>query len=137
NEAWGCRLVVLIETFHPGQCRAKEAGALAECRTPVTHQPAHHRDIDQAFQALERSRDKSAVRPGAGQADIEVIAAGLGREAARATGAGAAVRGDPVATLRLFALETAVAGGVVPLVMPAAIDQKPHLHTPSSGEEEV
>ena len=47
---------------------------------------------------------------------------GLGCETAGSRGAGAAVGSDPVAALRLFALETAIAGGVIPLVMPVAID---------------
>src|SRR5690606_40382240 len=79
---------------------------------------------------LEAPGDQGAVRPGAGQADIQVVASRFGREAAGSGGARGTIRGDPVAMLRGFALETAVPGGVIPLVMPAAVNQKPHVVFP-------
>ena len=55
---------------------------------------------DDVLQPLQRAEDQRAVRPWAGQRDVEMIAARLGLEAALARWARAAVRGDPVAELR-------------------------------------
>ncbi|MNN49591.1 hypothetical protein D3C81_1641270 [compost metagenome] len=61
-----------------------------------------------------------------------MIATSFGAEAAFATRAGAAVGGDPVAALGVLALEAAILAGVVPLVMPASIDQLSHILAPVS-----
>jgi hypothetical protein len=59
---------------------------------------------------------------------IEVIAGGLRRKASLARGPGRAVRRDPVAKARRLALEpAAAAAGVVPLVVPDALDEQSHI----------
>ncbi|MNG21648.1 hypothetical protein D3C84_1060390 [compost metagenome] len=68
--------------------------------------------------------------PGAGEGNIQVIATGLRLETTFAARPGAAVGGDPVASLGILALEAAVNGGVVPLVMPASVNQQTHYPTP-------
>ena len=47
----------------------------------VTHQPVRHGQPDQGLQPLELAEDQGAVRPRTGERGIEVVAAGLGREA--------------------------------------------------------
>jgi hypothetical protein len=51
-----------------------------------------------------------------------VITAGLGFEAAFAAGAGFTGGGYPIAALRVLTFEATAIGGVVPLVLPLAID---------------
>ena len=80
---------------------------------------------DDVLQALELAEDDGAVRPGAGERDIEMIAAGLGGKAALALGAGAAVRRHPVVEAGGRADEFAVLGAQA-VLLPDAIDQKPH-----------
>src|SRR3546814_7710288 len=66
------------------------------------------------------------MRPGAGQADVQPVAAGLGTMSARAARSRAAIGGQPVAEARLLAPEPAVLRRVVPLVVPFAFDQQAH-----------
>src|SRR5690606_38321831 len=115
-------LVALVQETEVVQRVAGGSGRAVEGPAVLAHQPAHHRDLDQRLQPLEAPGDQGAVRPGAGQADIQVVASRFGREAAGSGGARGTIRGDPVAMLRGFALETAVPGGVIPLVMPAAVN---------------
>ena len=93
----------------------------------IAHQPVHHRHVDHLLQPLQAPEDQRAMRPGAGQRDIQVVTPGFGLEAAFAFRPGGAVGGDPVAELRLRALEaTAALFGVVPGVLPLAVDQQSH-----------
>src|SRR3546814_20011166 len=73
-----------------------------------------------------RPRDQGAMRPGAGKADVQPVAAGLGTMSARAARSRAAIGGQPVAEARLLAPEPAVLRRVVPLVVPFAFDQQAH-----------
>jgi hypothetical protein len=88
---------------------------------------AHHRldDIhrDHVLKSLELAEHDRAVRPRAGERDIEVIAPARGRKAAGAARTRAAVRRHPVAEFRLAALE-APAGrlGVVETGVPDTVD---------------
>ena len=59
------------------------------------------RDADRLGQLLQPAEDQRAVRPGAGERDVEMVAAGLGLEAALAGRAGRAVGRHPVAEQRL------------------------------------
>ncbi len=92
----------------------------------LSHQPADHRYVDQGFELLELAVDQGAVGPGTGERNIEVIASGFGLDRRSTIGTGRAVRGHPVATLRLFALEFAVIAVFVPPILPLTIDQKSH-----------
>ena len=61
------------------------------------------------------------MRPRTGERNVEVITPGFSAKTAFAVGAGLAVSRDPVAALRLFALERAVLAAFVPLVLSVAI----------------
>ncbi len=103
--------------------------ALARRERPsvLRHQPVRHRQADHALQPLEAAEDERAVGPRAGERHVEVIAAGLGLEAALARRPRCAVRRDPVAEARVRAHETAAAARrVVPLVVPDAVDENAH-----------
>ncbi|MOA09973.1 hypothetical protein D3C78_1298400 [compost metagenome] len=118
--------VALMQETQVVEFVASGAVGLIEGPAVFQHQVADHRHIDQIFQALELAQDQRAVRPGAGQGYIQMVASGLGGKTAVARGAGAAVGGHPVAALRLLALEGAVLA-FIPLVLPAALDQQTHL----------
>src|SRR5690606_27085557 len=85
------------------------------------HVPVDHGQRYVSLQPLQLAEDERAVRPRAGEGDVEVIAAGLGRVAA------GAVRRHPLAE-RTFRAHEAATGllGVVPLVVPDAVDQQAH-----------
>src|SRR5690606_6547842 len=90
----------------------------------VGHFGRYGRYRDQVVKILQLAEDQGAMRPGAGQRHIEVIAAGFGLEAADAGWAGAAISGYPIAEARLAAFEFATAlFGVVPLGGPVSVDQ--------------
>ena len=57
-----------------------------------------------------------------------MVAAGLGLEPAGASRRGCAVGSDEVAELRLRPLEFAGLAGVIPFVLPFAVDEKTHHH---------
>src|SRR3546814_2556544 len=78
----------------------------------------HHGHRHEILQPLQRPRDQGAMRPGAGKADVQPVAAGLGTMSARAARSRAAIGGQPVAEARLLAPEPAVLRRVVPLVVP-------------------
>jgi hypothetical protein len=83
----------------------------------------HHVDADGLFQSFQFAEDEGAVRPGAGERNIQVIAAGLGLETGLSRRARAAVCGYPVTEPGLLTLEMPSGGlGVVPLVAPFAVD---------------
>ena len=82
---------VAVEMVRPG---------LVELPAFEQHVRLDHRNADHVGQLLQLAEDQGAVRPGAGERDIEVIAAGLGLEAALAGRAGGAVGRHPVAKLR-------------------------------------
>src|SRR5215469_7940342 len=87
----------------------------------------HDRDRNHAFQALDGTEDQGPVRPGAGQRDIKMIAAGLRLEAANARGPRLAVRRDPVPVLALGADKApARLLRIVPAVLPNTINQQTH-----------
>ncbi|MNF43126.1 hypothetical protein D3C84_241980 [compost metagenome] len=65
--------------------------------------------------------------PGACQRDVEMVATGLGGEAAFAAGTWLAVSGQPMTALRLLALEGTVLAAFVPLVTPVPFNQQTHL----------
>ncbi|MNP51773.1 hypothetical protein D3C76_1461200 [compost metagenome] len=100
---------------------AGRAMGLVEGPAVFQHQVADHRHVDQAFQALEFAQDQRAMGPGTGERHVEVIAPWRSGETTDTTRARLAVSGDPVATLRLFALERAVLA-FVPLVLPATFN---------------
>ena len=115
--------VALVHEVETVQFVAAGAVGLVEGPAVFQHQPTDHRDVDQAFQALELAQDQGAVRPRAGEGYIEVIATGLGLEAAFTTRAWRAIGGHPVAALCLFPLESAIGATFVPLVFPLSFDQ--------------
>src|SRR5690606_41786546 len=80
---------------------------------------------------------QGAVRPGAGVADVQAVAAGLGAVSALPVGAAAAVGAQPVAEARLLALEASVSGRVVPLVVPFAFDQLAHGKSPARAVRQM
>src|SRR5690606_25686366 len=81
-------------------------------------------DGDHVLQALDGPKDEGAMGPGAGIGHVKVIAPRLGFEARVA---------DAVAEVRLFALELpACRLGVVPDVMPDAVDELAHGAQPRS-----
>ena len=98
----------------------------------LAHEMMHDRDRDDVFELLQLAEDQRAVRPRAGERDVEVVAAGLRLEAARAAFGRLAVGRDPVAPLRLRADELAARfPGVVPAVRPFSVDQQSHdVHCP-------
>jgi hypothetical protein len=65
----------------------------------------HDRDRDDVFELLQLAEDQRAVRPRAGERNIEVVAARLGLEAAFAPFRRLAVDGHPVAPLGVLAHE--------------------------------
>src|SRR3546814_13528594 len=67
-----------------------------------------------------------------------MVAPGLGLEAAFAAGARRAVGGDPVAEGAFLPLEAAAGlGGIVPLVVPGAVDQQSHCELLLTGSGDV
>jgi hypothetical protein len=73
---------------------------------------------------FQRAKDQCPVRPGTGIGDVEVVAAGLGNEAAVAGRAGRTVGRYPIAETTIAADEPPVVTfGVVPAVHPFAVDQ--------------
>src|SRR3546814_8508196 len=99
----------------------------------------HHGHRHEILQPLQRPRDQGAMRPGAGKADVQSVAAGLGTMSARAARSRAAISGQPVAEARFLAPEPAVLRRVVPLVVPFAFDQQAHwilLRSAQSRSEE-
>src|SRR5690606_11258569 len=107
--------------------RARGIAVGAELPAVLLHQPVDDGDGDRLLKSLELAEDEGPVRPGAGERDIETIAAGLRGEAALPRGTGTAVVGDPVAEGTLAPLEAAAGRlGIVPLVVPAALDKQSH-----------
>src|SRR5690625_699879 len=114
-----------VQTVAPGALGAIKAPALA------AHQWADHGDPDPVLQPLQAAGDQGAMGPGAGQGHVEMIAPPLGGKAALPAGSGAAIGGDPVPKLRLLPNEFAIGGiGVIPLVVPAPLDEQAHVEPP-------
>src|SRR5690606_10763532 len=85
----------------------------------LAHEVVHDIDRDHVLELLQLADDQSAMRPRAGERDIEMVAARFGLETALAALGGLAVPGDPVTELRDRTFETAAAPArVVPLVFP-------------------
>src|SRR5690606_42075633 len=57
-----------------------DAGSFCEGPAVLHHKPMNHRYGEQLLQPFQRAQDENAVSPGAGEADIKVIAAGLSLE---------------------------------------------------------
>ena len=79
----------------------------------LAHVMVHDRDRDDVLELLQLAQDQRAVRPRAGQRNVEMVAAGLGLEAAHAPFGRLAVHRDPVAPLRLAADEFSAAVALV------------------------
>src|SRR5262245_37275575 len=76
--------------------------------------------------------------PRAGERDVEVIAVPLGAETAAARRSRRAVARDPVAKLRFAAHEPAFRRcGVVPDVVPLAVDEDSHRYLRACGHDTV
>ncbi len=84
-----------------------DAAAFVEGPAAVAQQPMDHRGRDHVFVALEPAEDEGAVGPGARERDNEMIAAGLGLEAAGAARPGFSARRHPVAERRVGPHEVA------------------------------
>ncbi|KJJ22652.1 hypothetical protein HMPREF3150_00264 [Pseudomonas aeruginosa] len=118
------RVVAGVALVQKGQAvEAIAGGAVGGVEGPavLAHQPTDHRNIDQRLQPLQLAHDQGPMGPGAGQRDIEMVAPALGGERRLA---------QPMAALGVFALEAAVFLCVIPLVVPAAIDQLSHERVP-------
>src|SRR6185437_2038296 len=59
-----------------------DAGAVGEGPAVVAEQPVDGGKAYHRLQALELAKDQRAMRPGTGEADIEMIAPGFGAKAA-------------------------------------------------------
>src|SRR5690606_23532856 len=100
---------------------------LEEGPAVLAHEMMHDRYRDQVVELLQLAEDERAVRPGTGQRDVEMVAPGLGLEAAFAARPRCAVARHPVAELRCGSLEApAMRFGVVPFVVPDAVDEQTH-----------
>lgn len=88
------------------------------------HQRIDDGNGNQVLQLFQLAENQGAVRPGAGEGDIEVVTVLLRLEAAFSGRAGRAIRRDPVAELRGAALE-------VPLV--SLVSYQTSFHTPSTS----
>ncbi len=121
----GIDLVQEVEIEQPVARRAGEI--VAQFPAVRQHVGMHDRDVDVILQPLERPENKRAVRPGAGIGHIQVVAPAFSLETTLARGSGRTVRRDPVAPAGFAALEfSARAFGIVPFVMPAAVDKSTH-----------
>lgn len=119
----------LVEIIGAVECVAGRAILLQESPAVLTHEMMDDGYGDHVFQLLQFAKDQRPVRPGASQRDVEMIAAGLRLETVTAAWAGRAVSRHPVAELRGRALELAAgAFGIIPPVLPFAVDQQPHRH---------
>ena len=121
--------IELIQVLVAVQPVAGRGGAFLELPAVLGHVPVHGRDPDRVLEAFELAHDQRAVRPRAGERDVEVVAPGLGLEPARAGRSRATVVRDPVAELGVDAHEAAVLAALV-LIAPDALDQ--HAHGQSS-----
>lgn len=82
------------------------------------------------LEAFELAENQRAMGPGAGERDVQVIAAGLRREAAVARRPRCAIRSHPVANDGRIALEAAIAEsqrGRLLVGSPAAINHRTHV----------
>ena len=120
--------VDLVEAGKPVDDIRDAPGRLGEHPALVAHQGVDHRQPDRVLEPLEGTHDHGAVGPRARQRHVKVVAPGLGLEPRGAVG------GDPVAELALRAHEApARLLGVVPLVVPDAVDQSSHVWFPVMG----
>jgi len=121
----------LVEEVGAEQVVRRPAVAILEFPAVFQHQRIDDRQRDQVFEPFQLAEDQRAMRPGAGERDIEMIAPGLGLEAAFARRAGRAFGGHPVAELRLGAFEMAGGGfRVIPDVVPDAVNEHAHRRSP-------
>ena len=89
--------------------------------------PVRHRQRDRVLQSFQRAHDQGAMRPRTSERDIEMIAAGLGPEAAFPCWPRSAVGRDPVAVARFPTNKSSTGAlGVIPLVFPHSLDQHAH-----------
>ena len=125
--------VETIGTVIAGALERLTTGA-GELPARIAHVRVHHRQGNHVLQPLQPAEDQGAMGPGAGVGNVQVITPGLGLEATLATGAGAAVRGDPVAKLRVLANEfTVFPLGLQPVVPEGAVDQQTHALASRAG----
>ena len=98
-----------------------------ECPAVLAHEMVHDRDRDDVFELLQLAEDQRAVCPRTGERHVEMVAAGLRLEAARAALGRFAVGRDPVTPFRLRADELAArCPGFIPAVRPFSVDQQSH-----------
>ena len=83
-----CPAIELVEKAVAVEAVAGGTGAALEGPAAIAHVPVHHRHPDHVLEPLEAAEDEGAMGPGAGQRDVEMVAAGLGREPALAARAG-------------------------------------------------
>src|SRR5262249_11397195 len=90
---FGEALLVIDEIGNGARTRAEHPALLA-------HQRLDHGKRNRVLEPLELAEDHGALRPRAGERNVEVITARLGRKAAPAGGARTAVRAGPAAARR-------------------------------------
>ena len=118
----GGRVHLAHEAEAVGPVTATALG-LVEGPAILQHDRADDRHADMRLQFLQRAHDEGAVRPGAGEGDIQVIAARLGWVRAASLHA--------LAKLCVLADEASAGlAGVVPAVMPCAVDEQSHTVVP-------
>ena len=104
-----------------------DAVAALEGPAMLGHVPMDDGDGDHFLQPFQRAEDQRPMRPGAGEGDIEMIAARFGLKAGLAARPRGAVLGDPAAELRRRPFEPAAGRlRVVPLIHPLAVLQQSH-----------
>ena len=94
----------------------------------IPHHRLDHIHRDDVFEAFQLAEDDGSVRPGAGERDIEVIAARLRCEPAATRRPGTAVAGHPVAEGR-GRPDEAPRARVDQVVLPDTADEDTHGHT--------
>ena len=117
-------MLLAVEVIGPG---------LVELPAFGEHVRLDDRDADRVGQLLQLAEDQRAVRPRAGERDIEVIAPGLRLESAFAGRAGRAVGRHPVAELRVRTEEAAAGVNLLAPRLPFAVDEPAHPNRPSRG----
>src|SRR5262245_27260507 len=94
-------------------------GVVAEGPAVLEHQRLDDGDADDLVEPLQLADDERAVRPGAGERDVEMVASGRRLEA------GASVGGHPVAKAALVADEGAARPlRLVAALLPVPLDEK-------------
>src|SRR5262249_1482510 len=110
----------------------RRARIAAEGPAAIALDRLHHRQRDHVRELLETTEDDGAMRPRAGERDVEMIAVALRRKAAVAGGTRPAVGVHPVAVQGLRPPEASALDtlAVVAVVVPRAVDQEAHAICP-------